>query len=121
MKNHRGAQMVGLYIEKFIPPFQGLRILLAIDPGRRLQTRFALGCNIKGLQPFEYGQFALISYLHSLASVRISGWPAKICWRCFWCAGLVRHFWTLLVSIGRIECMARTFSWKRGKNLWAST
>ncbi len=38
---------------EFLSPFQGLGILWTIDPGRRSQTRFALGYHLSGIQPFK--------------------------------------------------------------------
>ena len=37
----------------FRSPFQGLEILRTIDPGRRSQTRFALGYYLSGFQPLN--------------------------------------------------------------------
>ena len=39
--------------ELFLPPFQGLEILWTVDPGRRSQTRFALGYYLSGFQPLS--------------------------------------------------------------------
>ena len=36
-----------------LSPFQGLKMLWTVDPGRRSRTRFALGYFLSGLRPFE--------------------------------------------------------------------
>lgn len=36
-----------------LSPFQGLEIFWTVDPGRRSQTRFALGYHLSGFQPCE--------------------------------------------------------------------
>ena len=38
-------------LSTLLPPFQGLGLSWTVDPGRRLRTRFALGCFLSGFQP----------------------------------------------------------------------
>jgi hypothetical protein len=49
-------------MSKDVPPFQGLGILWTIYPGRRSQTRFALGYYLSGFQPFQIAPKNLLSF-----------------------------------------------------------
>src|SRR5258705_13934196 len=47
---------VGLRL-KILPPLQGLVAFVDVNPGRHSQTRFALGYDLSGLQPFSISGF----------------------------------------------------------------
>ncbi|MCX6925143.1 MAG: hypothetical protein NT154_18305 [Verrucomicrobia bacterium] len=48
-------------------------ILWAVDPGRRSQTRFALGCFLSGFQPFPVGRLIRFNEMRETLQLRLFG------------------------------------------------
>src|SRR5687768_14354944 len=79
-----GSRFTVSQISVALSAFQGLEIFWTIDPGRRSQTRFALGYFISGLWPyserisvssgplpfqrFEYGHLKIAAHFHGQPS-----------------------------------------------------
>jgi len=58
-------------LKRFLPPLQGLLGFVDVNPGRRSQTRFALGYYLSGFQPFESAFISVNQRLNSLRSRRL--------------------------------------------------
>ena len=54
-----------------VSPIQGLAAFVDVNPGRRSQTRFALGYYLSGFQPFESAFISVNQRLNSLRSQRL--------------------------------------------------